>query len=73
MSRETRVECHSGYTYAQRPKAFEWQEERLEVHIIRATWLLPEGRRFRVHTEDGRAFDLTYLEEEDTWTVGKPK
>lgn len=63
------VECHSGYTYAERPIALHWQGERLLVQEIEARWRIPGGPCFRVRTEDGRAFELFYGELYDEWRV----
>lgn len=63
------VECHSGTTYAERPRAIRWQGERLEVAEIQAQWRIPEGRKFRVCTTRGAIFELTYLEADDEWRI----
>lgn len=64
-----RVECHSGYTYAQRPTALWWEGARLEVVAVEAEWRTPEGKRFRVRTGDGRVFELEYSESQDAWSI----
>ncbi|HLB63677.1 MAG: hypothetical protein A2Z66_05545 [Chloroflexi bacterium RBG_13_66_10] len=66
------VECHSGYTYGERPIAFQWEGERLRVAEVEATWRLPGGRRFRVRAEDGRVFELFYGELYDEWRIHMP-
>jgi hypothetical protein len=66
------VECHSGYTYAERPIALRWEGERLPIVEIEALWWIPEGRRFRVRVEDGRVFELFYGELSDEWRVRLP-
>ncbi len=63
------VECHSGYTYGERPIAFEWLGRRLLVAEVEAAWRLPDGRAFRVRTEDGMLFELTYVEADDVWSI----
>jgi len=63
------VECHSGYTYAERPVAFYWQGERLEVDRIAAQWQAPDGKHFRVSTRDGQVFELVYSEPGAKWQV----
>ena len=63
------VECHSGYTYAERPVAFDWDGERLEIVEVEARWRAPEGRCFRVRVEDGREFELIYGELKDEWRI----
>lgn len=63
------VECHSGFTYADRPIALRWEDERLEITEILARWRIPGGRRFRVSVDDGRVFELFYGELYDEWRV----
>lgn len=68
MSTEV-VECYSGETYAERPLAFHWQGERLEIVQIETRWQSPEGRYFRVRVMDGHVFDLFYHEALDEWKI----
>lgn len=63
------VECHSGFEYAERPVALRWEGQRVEIEQVEAEWRLPGGKRFRVHTRDGRAFELIYNELWDAWRV----
>ena len=63
------VECHSGYTYAERPIALHWQDERLEIVEVQARWRIPGGLRFRVSVADGRVFELFYGELYDEWRI----
>jgi hypothetical protein len=63
------VECHSGFEYAERPKALHWQGMRLEIRQILNHWREPGLKRFRVVTEDERVFDLSYHEDQDSWTI----
>ena len=63
------VECHSGYTYAERPIAVHWEGERLPVEEIEDGWRIPGGRKFRVRVEDGRAFELFYGELYGDWRI----
>ncbi len=64
------VECHSSSTYAERPVAFYWQGQRLEVERILARWRTPAASCFRVLTRGGqRAFDLQYDEGADAWRI----
>jgi hypothetical protein len=64
-----RVECYSGYTYAQEPRAFVWQGERHTVARVERRWRTPDGPAFRVHTADGRRFILAYDETADVWKI----
>jgi hypothetical protein len=63
------VECHSGFTYAQRPTVIHWQGRRLEIEQVEAEWRVTEGRRFRVRTHDSQVIELVYLEEQDEWRI----
>jgi hypothetical protein len=66
---EDLVECHSGYTYAERPVALRWQGERLEISDVEQRWRIPGGLRFRVTVKDGRVFELFYGELYDEWRI----
>ena len=70
MGRIVKVECHSGYTYAEKPVAFEWEGSRLEITSILSEALTPEGKRFRVRVKDNREFELFYAEKQDIWECG---
>lgn len=63
------VECHSGFTYAERPTALRWDGERLIIREIVEAWRIPGGRKFRVVTEDERSFELFYGELYDEWRI----
>jgi hypothetical protein len=63
------VECYSGYDYPQRPVAFVWLGERLEVTQIDAERRTPEGKGFWVRTRDGQVFDLFYRALYDQWDI----
>ncbi len=69
---EELVECHSGFTYAERPIALRWEDQRLEIEEIEDMWRIPGGRRFRVRVQDGRIFELFYGELYDEWRVHLP-
>lgn len=64
-----RVECYSGYTYAQEPRAVGWHGRRFEVDRVERRWRTPEGPAFRVITTTGTKFDLYYAEGADLWTI----
>lgn len=66
---ELMVECYSGHTYAQEPRAFVWYGERHVVEAVERTWHAPEGPHFLVRTRGGGFFELTYDEVEHTWSV----
>ncbi len=63
------VECYSGYTYAQEPRAFIWRGRRYTVQEVERTWRTPEGPHFLVCTEEGGFFELAYDEAGDIWSV----
>lgn len=71
------VECYSGYTYAQDPRAFNWRGQRYEVKRVVKRWHTPQGPGFRVEVAGisslespiPKLVDLTYLELEDQWTL----
>jgi putative sterol carrier protein len=63
------VECHSGFTYADRPLALTWEGRRLEITQILAEWRTPEKNNFRVRTTEGRVFELAYNQSIDEWQI----
>ena len=63
------VECHSDYTYAERPIALTWDGRRLEIIKILAQGRTPDEKRFRVRTSDGQEFELSYREAADEWQI----
>ena len=65
------VECHSGYEYADRPAAVNWEGERLEVEEVLARWRIPGAKCFRVRVQGGRVFELFYGELYDEWRVNE--
>ena len=65
------VECHSGFTYADRPVALTWEGQRIEIVEILAEWRTPEKKYFLVRTTDGRKFELAYSQATDAWQIDK--
>ncbi len=63
------VECYSGHTYAQEPRALTWAGRRYAVAEVEARWRTPDGPAFRVRTEPGDRFDLHYHEQEARWSL----
>jgi hypothetical protein len=63
------VECHSGFTYAEKPVALTWENRRLEIITIPAQWRSPERRHFRVRTSNGQDFELSYGEADNEWQI----
>ena len=66
------VECHSDYTYAERPVALTWDGQRLEIVKILAQRRTPDEKRFRVRTSDGQEFELSYHETVNEWQIYQP-
>jgi hypothetical protein len=66
------VECRSDAEYAERPVAFFWQAQRLEIAEILSRWRTPDGKRFRVRTTDGQIFELFYDPAVDRWQIRQP-
>ena len=66
-----RVECYSGHTYAQEPRAFVWQGQRFAVKAVEGYWRTPEGPAFRVRVQSEQVFELRYCEGEDRWSLVK--
>jgi hypothetical protein len=67
--RDTVVECHSGYTYAERPRAFYRDGERIEIETIEAEWHGLEGKHFLVKVKNGSIFELIYDQAGDNWRI----
>ena len=63
------VECYSGHTYAQEPRAVMWHGQRHQVTQVDERWRTPDGPAFLVQTEPGITFTLHYLEHQDRWTI----
>ena len=63
------VECYSGYRYGERPLAFHWHGERLEIEQIETQERHREGWFFRVVTCGGQIFELLFDEGLDNWVI----
>jgi len=63
------VECYSGYTYAEEPRAFIWLGQRHEVVQTERCWREPDGPRFRVRTGEGRRWNLAYDDAMSSWSL----
>jgi hypothetical protein len=59
------VECHSGFTYAERPTALTWQGQRLIIAEILSQGRMPQAKWFRVRTMNGQLFELSYADATD--------
>lgn len=69
MDRPVKIECHSGYTYPERPTAIVMDVRRLEIAQIISEARSPSGKHFRVKTADVRELDLEYFVEKDEWII----
>jgi len=63
------VECYSGYTYAQEPRALTHEGCRYDVVEVERRWLTPRGPGFQVRAGTGERFLLTYDTASDSWQV----
>lgn len=63
------VECYSGHTYAQQPRALTWRGERHEVKSVVRAWRSPDGPHFLVETDEGVVVALHYDEARDEWHI----
>jgi len=63
------VSCYSGRTYADRPVSLIWEGIERKIVEVEKEWLEPGARLFKVHTEDGRFFVLSYNERGDEWAA----
>ena len=63
------VSCYAGSRYPERPRAFLWEGQWLEVAEVERRWRTPDGPVFRVRSSDGRRFALAYEEAGDNWIV----
>ena len=69
MTMADQVECRSDFTYAQRPVAFYWQGEHLQVAEVLSQTQSPRGYSFRVRSEELGIFELNYDINTDQWSV----
>jgi len=70
MQEPVEVECYSGHTYAQRPRAFTWRGRCYQVQAVERAWRTPQGPCFLVRTQEGSGFELVYDEQKDAWFLG---
>ncbi|HEY4689699.1 MAG TPA: hypothetical protein VIK33_10335 [Anaerolineae bacterium] len=63
------VECYSGHTYAQEPRAIVWRGFRALITRVEQMWRTPDGPVFRVRLDDEAVVDLQYLEAGDEWLL----
>jgi hypothetical protein len=65
--KQVMVNCYSGRIYAERPVSLVWEGVEHRVKEIEKEWQEPGARLFKVCTEDGRFFVLSYNERSDEW------
>lgn len=63
------VWTYSGGEYAERPRALNWEGDRVEIDAILARWRAPGKKGFRVRTSDARVFELIYDERLEEWDI----
>lgn len=64
------VECYSGSSHPETPRALVWEGQRYTVQSVLARRREPHGIGFLVRcTPDDALFDLYYLTEEDQWQI----
>ena len=64
-----KVNCYSGYIYAEEPRSFIWEDIEYEVEEIEKAWQEPGERYFQVRTRDNKLFRLCYNEVEKHWSL----
>lgn len=76
MAGVIKVECYSGFKANERPVAFTYQAQRLEIQEIVDRWYeggLDSSRPvidyFKVKTTDGNVYLLRYQSELDVWSL----
>ncbi len=67
------VECYSGHTYAQEPRAIIRRGARVSVVSILRAWRTPDGPAFRVCLDDGTLIEIHYSEPRDEWRLSPLK
>jgi len=70
MVEPVHVECYSGHTYAQEPRAIVWHGFRAAISRVDQAWRTPDGPAFRVRLEDDAVVNLQFVESSDRWLLG---
>jgi hypothetical protein len=66
------VFCRSDSSYAERPVGLIWEGQRLDIQAVLDRWRTPEGKWFRVMTDDNQIFELFYHERWNEWSIRQP-
>lgn len=69
IGEELRVQCYSGYIYAERPESFVYRNENYQVERVDREWQEPGERYFRVLTGDRKFFELCYNYQKEEWSL----
>lgn len=72
MDIPVKVEAYSGARFGERPQAFFWRGERVEIEAIEKRWRSPAGEHFQVRTALGRRCHLVYDPQSDQWFLSSP-
>ncbi len=70
---QVEVQCYSGFTYAEEPRAFTWRGARYEITAIEKAWREPGRRCFLVRTRYHKSLRLCYNEKNQGWTLHEPE
>jgi hypothetical protein len=63
------VDCYSGASYGERPKAIIWHSTKIVVSQVLSSQLSPDGKVFEVKLENGWTVTLRYFSQIDHWTA----
>lgn len=68
-NRLLRVECHAGYTGAERPLRIWLDGQFAEVRVVEDRWYSPGATYFRVVTAIGERYVLRHEDAQDSWSL----
>jgi hypothetical protein len=63
------VRCYAGVSCPERPVAFEWEGQWLEVVEVLRHARTPEGLLFDLLAQDGRRYRLNWDANQDGWRI----
>ena len=69
ITKDLKVICYSGHTYAERPESFIRQGNKYNIREIQREWREPGKKYFQVRTENNKIFRLCYNETNDRWSI----